>query len=373
MKVLHLINSLGFGGAENLVANLLPCLARAGIQTAVVSLRSEIGLAQGLNDCGASVYCLNYDGTIYSVAQNLRAVLSLREVVRHVRPDILHSHLWMSDIMSRVAAPFSCRLITTLHNLDPWWLEKCPRSAVKTLLDSVSGKLRNVRFISVSRDVRACAAGALRIRERKNVTVLNGIDLSMFAKAAGKKKLDKSKVIIQVGRFYPQKRHDLSLRAFAALRSHYPGIKLALVGDGPLRSELLRMADSLRLGSSIEFLGIRNDVPELLAQADIFWMPSEWEGLPIACIEAMASGLPVIATRVGGLSEVVTHGKTGFLLSPENCLAQLVQRTSELLDDTSLAKTMGSNGRAVAYESFSIEKTAAQYLSAYEQLLEGVW
>lgn len=371
MRVLHLITSLGYGGAERLLADLAPRLKARGVDVSVVSLYETTPVAKDLECTGVPVYTLGYSGTIYSLTQLARGIRRLRGMVQVMRPDIVHSHLYLSDVLARVAVPASCPLVTTLHGRDGWWYQpRRVRSRLKTGLDRVSGNLRKVRFISVSKEVGEAAGDSLRVSPRRTRVVANGIPLEKFRPRAADRA--PARRIVQIGRFYPEKNHGMALRAFKIVLDREPGARLALIGDGPLRPQI--EAQSVRLGirGAVDFMGVRDDVAEQLRDADLCWMTSASEGLAIACIEAMACGLPVIATAVGGLPGLIADGETGFLVAGDDHDG-LARRTLQVFDHPLMASALGRNGRRLVERCYSIEATADGYARAYRELLGGAW
>jgi len=168
------------------------------------------------------------------------------------------------------------------------------------------------------------------------------------------------------------KRYSVALEAFPRVLEAFPKARLLFVGDGPLRASLENQARRLGLDGRVEILGIRTDIPSLLKRADLFWMPSRFEGLGIACLEAMACGLPTVTTNVVGLREVAVDGVTGFVV-PLDSAEALAQASLRILKDSGLARRMGTAGRQRVEEIFSIEKTADEYVRAYEDMIEGRW
>lgn len=370
MKVLQLITSLGFGGAERLLTELAPRMAALGANVRVLCISSEMPLAEPLQRRSISVRSLNCDATIYQAGSVLRATREVAREIASFRPDVVHSHLYLADLLARLAAPRSARLITTLHNIDQWWAQRGRvRSTMKTWADAWSAAVRGTRAIAVSDPVATAAREALGLPGPRCRVIQNGIDIEHFAYR--ERALEPEPVIIQVGRFYPQKGHDVSLRAFAGLLQTRPRCRFRLVGEGPLEGELRAQAQQLGIGDRVEFLGPRTDVAELLARAHIYWMPSRWEGLPLACLEAMATGLPVIATHVGAIPRVVTSD-VGHLIAPDQP-EQLTQATDAILSDYDTALAMGRRASRRVGENHSVENTARGYLSAYSDLLSGAW
>lgn len=370
MKVLYLIDSLGYGGAERLLVDLVLRLKERGVDVVVVTVTNEKPLEQHLSVMGIHVTSLAFDGTIYSARQMWQAAAKLRTIIQSERVQIIHSHLYTSDILARLSTPLTCKLVNTIHNRDPWWYErKRLRSVLRTMLDSISHRARGVRSIAVSEDAAKEAISKLHINASAVRVVFNGINMKAFAARRDRRAL---KSIIQVARFYPVKGHHTALSAFANLLVDNPDLQLVWCGGGPEEESLRREVRRLGIGRSVRFLGFRDDVSVQLAQADIFWMPSKWEGMPIACIEAMAMALPIVASNVGGIPELVLDGVTGLLIEPESPV-QLAEATRRLLHDPDLARALGRASRARAQQCFSIDATVDSYIQAYHDMQDSAW
>lgn len=371
MKVLQFITSLGYGGAERLIVDIAPRLKLRGVDVSMVSLNEEMPLGKDLEKYEIPLYTLSHSGTIYSFQKLARSGLMLRKLVKELKPDIVHSHVYMSDILARLSVPVSCHLVSTLHGRDGWWYQPTRiRSLGKTYLDSVTGKVRNVRFISVSDDVRNAAETMLKISKNRSRVISNGIALDRIKPKSDDAPLGRR--IIQVGRFYPEKNHLMALRAFRIVLSREPDSKLIFVGDGPLRHELEWEALQLGISHAVEFMGARNDVAEQLRNADLFWMTSLNEGFGIACVEAMACGLPSVVTSVGGLPELVIDGISGRLVA-SNDHEKLAAVTLELFANPEMASKIGKNSRQRVENCYSVELTADRYVQAYKDILQGAW
>lgn len=370
MKVLYLIDSLGYGGAERLLVDLVIRMKERGVDVVVVSMTNRIPLVQHLNTMDIPVTTLAFDGTIYSARQMWQAAAKLRTIIQSERVQIVHSHLYTSDILARISAPLSCKLINTIHSRDPWWYErKRLRSVGRTMLDSISHRARGVRSIAVSEDAANEAISRLRINASAVRVIFNGINMNAFVARRDRRALS---TIIQVARFYPVKGHRTALLAFANLLVDNPDLQLVWCGGGPEEESLRREAKRLGIDRSVRFLGFRSDVAEQLAQADIFWMPSKWEGMPIACIEAMAMELPIVASNVGGIPELVVDRVTGLLIEPDSPVL-LAEATRILLHDPGRARALGSASRVRAQQCFSIDATVDSYIQAYRDMLDSAW
>ncbi len=166
-------------------------------------------------------------------------------------------------------------------------------------------------------------------------------------------------VVGTVAVFRTQKRLDRWLEAAAAVRQSVPDVHFLLVGDGPVRPELERLAGSLGISDRVHFAGLTDDVPPYLAAMDIYLMSSEFEGLPLALLEAMAAGLPVAATAVGGIPEVIDSDAAGMLVEPGD-VAGLAAATVRLLEDRAVAGSIGATGRELVEEKFGVERMARE-------------
>jgi glycosyltransferase involved in cell wall biosynthesis len=207
--------------------------------------------------------------------------------------------------------------------------------------------------------------------------IRNGIDTNRFnpaARAAARQQLaiaSDDVVIGTVGRLVPVKDQSMLLRAAAELKRRTRRFRLLLAGDGPLRDALQEQAHALGIQNEVSFLGERRDVEVVLAACDVFVLSSLSEGLSNTILEAMSTGLPVVATRVGGADELVDDGRTGVLVPPAQPDA-LATALASLIDDPAARRTMGAAGRLKAEREFSIARMAADYEALYATVAGGV-
>ena len=210
--------------------------------------------------------------------------------------------------------------------------------------------------------------------------IYNGLDPKLYAPADGDRRLLRKRYgltneeipsIACVARLRPGKGQETLLRALAHLPTQ--NYRCLLVGDGPQRQSVERLARELNLGDRVKFLGARDhdEITQILQLADIFVLPSRWEGMPMAIMEAMAAGLPVIATDVGGTGELVVHGDTGLLVRVGD-VAGLAREIARLLDDPELRRRLGARGRERIVKKFSLDKTVREYGALYEELAQAV-
>ena len=372
MIVMLVIRDLGPGGAEKLLSDLLPVLKQSGIEILLVSLCDDMTFAPRIKDAGIEILQLGHEKRVYGPWNLYRSGLKLRALIKQRQPDIIHSHLYLADLLAWIWSPSGCRTVSTLHNVYPWWQwwaarGKRVRYFYMTKVEAILGRLRGCMFVGVSEAVKKCAIRSLGIRADNIKMVYNGIVVDDF-EAKNEYRSTESPVIIQVGNYREQKGHGVSLRAFKILRKTYKDARLHLVGDGPLRKQMEKEIEQSGLAGSVILMGRRDDVPELLRESDIFWMPSLFEGLSIACVEAMACGLPVVASNTSGLNEEVSEGLTGYLVGVGNH-KQLAEKTMEILRSPDIARGMGVKGRDRVERLFSINSAASSYICIYDEVL----
>jgi glycosyltransferase involved in cell wall biosynthesis len=198
--------------------------------------------------------------------------------------------------------------------------------------------------------------------------IANGVEAGP---AASRRSDRPRRTIITVANLRPEKNHELLLRAAVELVRRFPDLRLQLVGDGPQRAALAALAETLGLERHVEFLGHREDVPRLLAAADVFVLPSRSEALPNSVLEAMAAGLPVVAGAVGGLADVIEDGRTGALVGVDDpsALAAAVQR---IIEHPLVGDTLGANAREAVIGRYSFERMATEFEALYRSQLHAV-
>jgi glycosyltransferase involved in cell wall biosynthesis len=301
----------------------------------------------------------------------VRTGIALRTALRSHRASLVHSQLYIADVLARLFTPAGVPLLTTLQSTDPWWDQRYRlRSRAKTALDAWTGRFAGTRYVAVSGAVRDKAVGALGLEGGRLRVIPNAIRVEKFR--VHREWQRRGSVLIQVGRLDQAKDHATALRAFRLVKDAVQDAELIFVGDGPLRGKLESLGVELGLSGSVTFAGETDNVVEELRRATVFWMPSKWEGQGIACVEAMATGLPVVASNVGGLREVVVDRETGSLV-PVGDFESLARQTLELLRDMDRQRAMGDAGRARAERLFNLDLAVARYIEAYNDLREGKW
>ncbi|HET6846474.1 MAG TPA: glycosyltransferase, partial [Anaerolineales bacterium] len=229
------------------------------------------------------------------------------------------------------------------------------------------------KLVNVSRKVLEQAA-ATGIRREHMTVIPNGIPAienhpeSRVRTRADLDLKENAPFVVSVGRLVYQKGPEYLIQAMQAVTRRFPGARAGICGEGPLRGQLEAQIARLGLSGSVELLGNRLDIGRYLGAADIFVLPSRWEGLPVALLEAMDTGLPVIATRVEGVEEVIQSDEEGILIPPEDARA-LADSISLLIDNPDRRKSMGNAGRARVRAAYTTDLMCEKYLSLMQNLL----
>lgn len=367
-KVLWLIKGLGLGGAEKLLVLAAPYLDRSRFEYEVLFLLPwKTALVPELERAGIPVICLNHRHPF-----DLRVVPRIARLLRERRVDILHAHLPYSGVVGRVAARLAGTpaVIYTEHNVQQRY------HLLTRLINQATLRLCDVT-VAVSAEVRASLLRSPLVGRRTVLTILNGVDVEGLRRAAaadGVREefgiLPDRLVVCVVNVFRPQKRLDLWVRAARLIADAEPRATFLVVGDGPIRPQVRDLAGRLGLDGRIAFPGLRHDAARLMAVFDVFMLSSVYEGLPVAVLEAMALGRPVVATRVGGLPGVIQDGRHGFLVPPGDPGA-LAERVVELLRRPELRQAFGEASAARVRQHFSIERMVRETEHLYVRLLEG--
>jgi glycosyltransferase involved in cell wall biosynthesis len=291
------------------------------------------------------------------------------------RPDLVHVHGQFAGGWGRIAAWLAHmpRLVYTPHAVQ---IRSRPLRPLYALSERLLGRLCHA-VIYVSEAGRRVALARGWARPEQAVVIHNGVDAAALRRQAAAAEDPRSglglpptrPVVLQVGRLHPQKGPDILLAAARAVLARRPETTFLLAGDGPWRTALARALQAGGLTENVRILGWRADVPALMAASEVVVLPSRWEGLPYALLEAMALARPCVATTVGGCPEAIESGVSGLLIPPQDPDA-LAEAILALLADPAWARALGEAAAQRVAQCFSLERSVAQTVALYERLLE---
>ena len=366
INVLQLVEGFGLGGAEKKLKELIEYMDRDKFNTVVCSL----GLGDTIKEDFEKLGDLGIE--VMEIPRKVRVdfglLFKIAKLIKEKDIDVVMTTLFYADVIGPLAgklgkakAVFSWETISA-----PWWLYKRRlwpyQFAIRYCKKVVSVSKATARFLIDERGVP----------EKKVMIIPYGVNLDQYntsddgsekRKSIGLKKDDL--VVGMVGRLVPQKGHVYLIEAAETVVKTFPDVKFVLAGDGELHEELVAKAKKHGVDKNFVFLGFRHDVDELLSTFDIFTLPSLYEGLPNVVLEAMASGLPIVATPADGTKEAVVDNETGILV-PIKDVEKLATALIKLLKDKKLAKEMGEKGRKRVEEEFSLEKQVRSFEKLYE-------
>ncbi len=371
LRVLYVLSAPGVGGAQNYVETAVRRLGQMGYRMAVVC-NDEPALLARYAPC-AEVFPIPIVLGL-SPWTDLRFFLRLLRLLRRERFDVVQTSAAKASLYGRLAARLAGVPVVIfraggfpfhgfMHPVLQWLLITTEKAMSRWCTDMV---------VSVSEEDRRDVVARGIIPADRIRTIQNGTDAhrAMPERQEARRALGldaQVPVVGMVGRLSRQKSPDDFLRVAALVAREVPQATFLLVGDGPMRGALERLAADLGIAGQVSFLGVRNDVPLVLAALDVFALASLWEGVPFSILEAMAAGKPVVATAVNGVAEVVEHGRTGFLAPPQD-VKQLAAHIATLLKDPPRARVMGDAARQRIEEDLSIERAMARYSALYQEL-----
>jgi glycosyltransferase involved in cell wall biosynthesis len=293
---------------------------------------------------------------------DVRSLWTLQRLA--ARADVIHVHSAKAGFLGRLAAYARGRKRSCVFTPHGWsfWAADGAEGRLYTWLERLAAHWCGT-IVALSGDEREAGLAAGVGRTEQYRVIPNGVELERFA-------LPRAPVrgrILMVGRLAPPKRPDLALRALAAVRAEIPEAELHVVGDGPLRADAEQLAEQLGVTDAVRFLGYREDVPDLLASSECALLASDYEGCPLAVVEAMAGGVAVVATKAGGVGELVEQGRTGAL-GAHGDAEGLASALRNVLADPARALQLGAQGRRVAEERLSLERMVERLTSLYDQV-----
>jgi glycosyltransferase involved in cell wall biosynthesis len=366
-RIALVTTELRMGGAERCLTNLATGLDRDRFEPVVYCLApnpAESELVDRLVDASVEVHFLGARSSwrFFSTKRKLQHLLDRQA------PDIIHTFLFHANVLGALAAKHrtAARIVLGVRVADPAiWRLRLERLVAK----------RAHRVVCVSRSVAQFVHRRAGIPVEKLVVIPNGIDpdqypprnvadLTQFGIVCGRP------VILFVGRLELQKGVDWLLRLAPAILARMPEHEFLIVGDGPQRRSLSRLANSLGIAANVHFAGRRKDVPEILCAARLLVLPSRWEGMPNVLLEAMAAGLPIVATSAAGVEELLGPESASQVVAFGDDFS-FVDRVAAILQDSSQAFSLGQRNRQRAASCFSLADMIKAHEALYESLVRG--
>jgi glycosyltransferase involved in cell wall biosynthesis len=362
-NVLALIDHFAMGGAEMLLSQFAVAAPLAGINLSVACLTERDGnpAAAPLRQAGIAPHNLNMVGR-----PGLGIVQAVRRHIAAVNPDIVHTHLANSDWIGGLAArSLGVPMVCSVHTIE--WGHSIETYCLRLVVRGCAA-----RVIAVSDSARRVYAKPGWGSDRQLVTIHNGIDVNP-APGAGREVrrefgwTEDHLVVGMVSALRPEKAHDLALEAISLLRGVFPQLRLLIVGQGASGDRIAQLASPL--GDSVVMAGARSDVMRCFDAFDICLHPSRAEAFPTTLIEAMAASVPVLATNVGGIPEIVSDGQTGVLVPAHPSAEVLAGALADLLGDPARRRALGSAGRQKYEREFTARPWVQSTRALYDQVI----
>ncbi len=361
------------GGAEEQVMLLSLGLRARGWRMKIVSLLPPSPLGSELEKSDIPIATLGMRRGV----PDPRAIFRLIRELRAFHPDVVHCHMPQANLLARAVRALYCIpvVISTLHSLT---MERVNGRSGRFLeiAHGLTERFSDLTTVICSAAVQSCVEGG-SVRSGRITVVHNGVNTADYqpnpdTRRRMRQELDVDGLFVwlAVGRFTTAKAYPDMIRASSKMfeRSSKPAV-LLICGQGPLEAEIRSLVRECGVEQQVRFLGLRRDVPQIMNAADGFVMSSHLEGLPMTLLEASATGLPMVATAVGGNAEIIVHGKSGFIVQPRNVesLAAAMERMMNLSDAE--RKAMSDAGRAHALKQFDMESILDEWEKLYSELI----
>jgi len=346
------------GGAERLIIDLVSNFNQDLFEIKVICLKRFGTWGLELKNKGVPLILLGQKRGI-----SFFSLIKLISILKKEKPDIAHTHLFGADVYGSLAARLAGvkYLVSTEHNLN------YNEGFIKNIVKIFVGKLFN-NIIAVSDAVKNHIIKVNYIKIKKILVIYNGVDVNKFYQfhdGLNSIKNNQKIIIGSIGRLTKQKGFEYLIEAVAKLSGR--NIECLIAGDGELKTQLQEKVKKFNLENKIKFLGWQKDIKSFLAKIDIFILPSLWEGFGIAILEAGSAGLPVIASNVDGIKEIIEDNKDGLLIKPADS-AELAKKIEYLFGHREFGAELAASLRTKIKNNFTIEKIAAEYEKLYLNL-----
>lgn len=373
IKVLHVVH-WPVSGITSLLKSLIPLTAAEGVRNHIVFFYHDADTIDDFSRLCDSAHCIHLSKSYP------RGIVQYYRLVKSVAPDILHSHSFQPLVWGSLLAHGRCRHVTTVHSNYPYFTGRGPKDRAKRAIEMFFLRRRGIRAVAVGKVVHALLGG-LGIPSRNLILIENGVDIAGYDLDAGTRADVRAELGIEPGQFVfttlgrldtATKGYDILLRAFVPIARQYGGqVLLLFIGDGPDRKKLADIAEHLGVSGQVRFIGYRKIPARYLRAGDAYVCSSVIEGFGLAVAEAMLSGLPVIATRVGANPEMITDGVSGILIEP-NDPAAISAALQDFIGRRQPLDEMARRGRQQVAEKYDIRNTAAAYTDLYRSVIASV-
>lgn len=368
LRILHLVPSIKNGGAEKVAFDLASHQKSAGHDVLIVSiakLAAPPAWHRSRHVEWSDVRDLDWLLSYMSLSNLTGAKHRLQAVLREFQPDVLHSHLWVADIVASLSVDKGkTRHIAHIHNQEVWKDSPKWRHSLRRAMTRWLYRRSQTRFIACSPSVKEYEQRTMGWPHGQMDVVRNSTELEEY-RPTTRTRSDRIR-IGSAGWFIPRKGHLLLIEAVARLVSENLNLELVLAGDGPLKEEYLKRAAECGIADRIVLPGAVSDMESFYHSIDIFALTSYEEGLPLVVIEAMASGLCVVAASLFGMEDVIHPNSTGLLFSPGN-IDELTQALRRVINDQELSARMGIAARKLVLEQCSLKTASSTVEQIYQK------
>lgn len=367
MRILYVITKSEIGGAQTHLMEVVRYMHYAGHDVLVVTGTTG-WLTNELTAIGVDYEILPDLVREINLPKDIKTINSICHILEDKQPDIIHCHSSKAGIVGRIAG--AIKNVPAVFTAHGWAFTSGVSPAKRIMYASIEHMMLGItqKVICVSEFDRQLAKRFFLHNYNRIVTVHNGIvDKTFNNDIVSEHSLPLN--LVSVARFSHQKNNMELIRAVEQINKLCScSLQLNMVGDGPLLSEAQAYVTSHKLENTVHFFGSRTDVDDILNQNDIFCLISNYEGLPISIIEAMRAGMPIIASDVGGVNELVQDGVNGFLI-PRGNISELVEKMKYILDHKELIKFMGEASRKIYEEEYTADRMNQKIISVYNEIL----
>ena len=352
IKVIQVMPEFELAGAQTMLENLVNNLDKDKFDVYIISLYNlKSSITERLENNNFKIFYLNKKRGL-----DLSIYKKLKKIFRDIQPDIIHTHGYVLEYVMPVKIFFriKCKVVHTVHNIAS---KEVP--IIQRFFQKIYFKHFNVVPVAISKKIQDTIYKQYKIKRENIPIIVNGIDLE---RCKEKTNYNKAETILNIGRLAEQKNQLLLIDVFYEVSKIYSDIKLNIIGEGPLRQQLIDKIKELKLEGKVNLLGSKAECYDDLNKSDIFILTSKWEGFPMTIIEAMGTGLPIVSTNVGGISDIVKDEKNGMLCIEDK--EEIVEKLKKLIKDDKLRKRLGNQAKKTSVD-FSAKEMARKYAEIY--------